>query len=324
MAVICVISWGVVPLVRFIGYLASSPRLARTRPRAVAVTVGGALAVLFFLAICPFPNRFRAPGVLEAVTYIRLVNDAPGYVEAVLVPSDTEVAAGEPLMVLSDHELDLEIEATNAQLKETLAMERKAMHLDTAGLEPIHKRLETIEKKLQDLQKQHAALEVRARKKGTWVSRRDTEMVGTWIPRGSFVGEIVNRDAFRFSAVVPQDEASNLFVGQIRKVEVRLYGQGGENLEVRDYEIIPFQHEKLPSAALGWRGGGEVAVSLQDDTGLEATEPFFQIYANLESSKEVAFFHGCSGKIRFSMQPAPLLTQWIRKFRQLLQKRYQI
>lgn len=149
-------------------------------------------------------------------------------------------------------------------------------------------------------------------------------MVGTWIPRGSFVGEIVNRDAFRFSAVVSQDEASNLFVGQITKVEVRLYGQGGKNLEVRDYEIIPFQHEKLPSAALGWRGGGEVPVSLQDDSGLEAAEPFFQIYANLEPSPEVAFVHGRSGKLRFSLRLEPLLTQWARKFRQLLQKRYQI
>ena len=123
------------------------------------------------------------------------------------------------------------------------------MHLDTARLAPIHKRLETIKKKLQDLEKQRAALEVRARKKGTWVSRRDTEMVGTWIPRGSFVGEIVNRDAFRFSAVVSQDEAADLFVGQIKKAEVRIYGQGGKNVAVSDFQIIPYQQETLPSPA---------------------------------------------------------------------------
>ena len=144
------------------------------------------------------------------------------------------------------------------------------------------------------------------------------------MPRGSFVGEIVNHDAFRFSAVVSQDEASNLFGGAIEKAEVRLYGQGGRNLEVRDYEIIPFQHEKLPSPALGWRAGGEVPVSLADETGVEAAEPFFQIYADLVPSPEVAFFHGRSGKLRFSLRPEPLLNQWVRKFRQLLQERYQI
>jgi putative peptide zinc metalloprotease protein len=324
MAVICVISWGIVPLVRLIGYLASSPRLARTRPRAVAVSVGGVATVLFFLGICPFPNRFRAPGVLEAATYVQVMNHTAGYVEAVQVPSGAEVIAGIPLMKLSNRELELEIEATNAQREETLAMQRQAMHLATANLEPIRKRLETIEKKLKEHQKQRAELVVKAREKGQWVSPRSTEMVGTWMPRGSFIGEIVNHDAFRFSAVVSQDEASNLFEGQIRKAEVRLYGQGGENLEVSDYAIIPFQHEKLPSAALGWRGGGEVPVSLTDDTGLEAAEPFFQIYANLKASSEVAFVHGRSGKLRFSLHPEPLLTQWARKFRQLLQKRYQI
>ena len=145
-----------------------------------------------------------------------------------------------------------------------------------------------------------------------------------WIPRGSAVGEIVNHDAFRFSAVVSQDDSSDLFVNQIRKTEVRLFGQGGSNLEVRDYEIIPFQHERLPSAALGWLGGGEVAVSYTDETGLEAAEPFFQIYAYLKPLPGVAFLHGRSGKLRFTLRPEPLLMQWTRKFRQLLQKRYQI
>lgn len=325
MALICVISWGVVPLFRFINYLASSQRLARTRPRALGISLGGAALVLFFLAICPFPNRFRAPGVLEAVYYVRVVNDAPGYVQAVLVPSGTEVRPGTPLMELADRELDLEIEAAIAQREEALALQRRAMYVEPADLEPIRKRLETIQEKLKDLEQQRAALVVRAREKGTWIAPRSTEMVGTWIPRGSFVGEIVNHaDLFRFSAVVSQDEASNLFVGQIKKAEVRLFGQGGANLEVRDYEIIPFEHERLPSAAVGWRGGGEVPVSLKDETGLKAAEPFFQIYANLKPLPGVAFVHGRSGKLRFSLRPEPLLKQWTRKFRQLLQKRYQI
>jgi putative peptide zinc metalloprotease protein len=124
--------------------------------------------------------------------------------------------------------------------------------------------------------------------------------------------------------VVSQEEAANLFVDQIRKAEVRLYGQGGVNLEVKDFLIIPFQHEQLPSAALGWFGGGEVQVSVSDETGLKAAEPFFQIYASLVPNQDVTFVHGRSGKIRFSLRPTPLLVQWGRKFQQLLQKRYQI
>ncbi|MFH1018983.1 MAG: hypothetical protein V1782_00010 [Pseudomonadota bacterium] len=134
----------------------------------------------------------------------------------------------------------------------------------------------------------------------------------------------MNHDAFRFSAVVSQEEAADLFVGQIRKAEVRLYGQGGNNLDVSKYQIIPYRQEKLPSAALGWFGGGEVAVSTKDDTGLKAAEPFFQIYADIQPKLGVAFLHGRSGKLRFTLNPKPLLLQWAHRFRQLLQKRYQI
>ncbi len=324
MAVVCVISWGVVPAYRLIEYLASSPRLQRSRPQAISVCLSAFVVIIAFLCIFPFPNRFRAPGVMEAVNYVRVINDASGYVEKLYVPSGTYVNKGAPLFELSDRELELEIEATKAQKEETLALQMKAMSKQTADLAPLRKRLKTVESKLKDLEDRQKALTVKARQSGIWVSPRSTEMIGVWVARGTAVGEIVNRKAFRFSAVVSQEEASNLFENEIRKAEVRLYGQGSENLEVKKYQIIPFQHEKLPSAALGWFGGGEVAVSRKDDTGLQTAEPFFQIFADIQFNPAVMFFHGRSGKLRFTLHPEPLLFQWGRKLRQLLQKRYQI
>jgi putative peptide zinc metalloprotease protein len=324
MALICVISWVVVPLSKLVLYLASSPRLARTRLRAVTISVGAFVLAVASLAVIPFPNRFRAPGVMEAVQYVRMVNDAPGYVEAVLVPSGRTVLSGTPLLKLTDRELDFEIEATLAQREETLALERRALGKETANLAPIRKRLETVEAKLEDLKAQRADLTVRARQSGAWVAPRVKEMVGAWIPRGAAIGEIVDHDSFRFSAVVSQDEAADLFAGKIRKAEVRLYGQGGTNLSVKTFKIIPFQHETLPSAALGWFGGGAVPVSVNDETGLQAAEPFFQIYATIRAAPGVALLHGRSGKLRFTLNPRPLLFQWGHSLRQLLQKRYQI
>jgi len=324
MALICVISWGLVPLFRLNNYLLTSPRLARTRPRAIGVSVGTILLLIFLLAIWPFPNRFRAPGVREASQYIKVVNEAPGYLETILVPTGVEVTQGMPLLELSDRQLDLEIGAAHAQRNETLALKTRAMRFQAADLEPLNKRLEAIEKKIKNLEEQKEALVVRAREKGVWVSPRSKDMLGAWVLRGSDLGMIINHEAFRFSAVVSQDEASNLFEEQIRKAEVRLHGQSSSNLQVKDFEIIPFQHERLPSAALGWSGGGDVAVSVTDQTGLKTVEPFFHISADVNLRPEVLFLHGRSGKIRFSMEPEPLFVQWFRKLRQLLQKRYQI
>jgi putative peptide zinc metalloprotease protein len=324
MALVCVVSWGIVPLFRLTSYLASSPRLARTRVRAITVTIGLFASLTMFLAVCPFPNRFRAPGVLKAVQYVRTVNDAPGYVKNVLIPSGTEVHVGTPLIELSNRELDFEIEATMAQREETLAMQLRARSLETADLEPIHKRLETIEAKLKDLKDQSAALVVRARQSGRWVAPSIHELVGSWLYRGSQIGEIMPHGLYHFSAVVSQEEAADLFTGQIKKAEIRIYGQGGMNLAVTNYRIIPFQQEKLPSAALGWRGGGEVPVSVADETGLQAAEPFFQIYADIQPGQGVILCHGRSGKLRFTLNSKPLLLQWTHKVRQLIQRRYQI
>jgi putative peptide zinc metalloprotease protein len=324
MALICVVSWGLAPLFRLIKYLAASPRLARTRVRAAVVCVGFFVLVGSFFAFCPFPNRFRAPGVIETIRYVRVVNDAPGYVRNIRASSGTEVRPGTPLIELSDRELDLEIEATLAQRSETRAMELKALRTQAADLQPLRKRLETVESKLRNLDAQRGALVVRARDSGIWVAPAIQELVGTWIHRGAVIGQIVNRGGFRFSAVVSQDEAADLFTGRISGAEVRIYGEGGKNLEVSEYQIIPFRQEKLPSAALGWRGGGEVAVSVNDQTGRQAAEPFFQIYADIPSDQGAVLLHGRSGKLRFTLDPKPLFSQWAHLFRQFLQKRYQL
>jgi putative peptide zinc metalloprotease protein len=324
MAVICVISWGIAPLYRFMVYLASSPRLERTRKRTVAISACSFAALTMFLAIIPFPNRFRSPGVVEAKQFVRVINDAPGYVDAVLVPSGKEIETGASLIKLVNRELDIEIEETMAQKEETFAMHRRALRQGKADLKPIRKRLETIEDKLTNLKGQKASLIVKARESGVWIAPQINELVGAWISRGSTLGEIVNHSAFRFSAVVSQEEAADLFVGQISKAEVRLFGQTGKNLGVEDYQIIPFQRDKLPSAALGWFGNGEVAISPKDDTGLQTAEPFFLIYVNLQPIPDVVLFHGMSGKLRLTLDPKPLLLQWIHLLRQLLQRRYKV
>ena len=44
----------------------------------------------------------------------------------------------------------------------------------------------------------------------------------------------------------------------------------------------------------------------------------------LPSTDEVVLLHGRSGRIRFDLEPEPLLPRWLRRLWQLLQKRYQL
>ena len=137
-----------------------------------------------------------------------------------------------------------------------------------------------------------------------------------------FRSEIVNPRAFQFCAIISQEEASRLFAGDIRSCEVRLFGRSDVVLPVSARRVIPADRKTLPSAALGWRSGGEVAVAPTDATGLTAREPFFEMRAAVSAMPGVMLLDGRSGRIRFDLPPEPLLGQWLRKLNQLLQQRY--
>jgi putative peptide zinc metalloprotease protein len=324
MTAICLISWVIVPIGKLIRYLGSSTRLERNRPRAIAVCAGIFAVLVVLLEIIPFPNHFRAPGVLQAREHTVVVNASPGYIAQVMVPSGARVKRGEPLLQLQDRDLEFDIAAARAQHAESKAMELRALQVQTADLMPIRSRIEAIEKRLRRLEAQEAELTVRARHDGRWIAPDIEDLSGAWLERGTALGMVINSDAFYFSAVVSQKEASRLFAQEIRGAQVRLRGQAGIALPVGGQRIIPAEHEMLPSAALGWQGGGDIPVRLDDPSGLRAAEPFFELRAAIEPAGNAAILHGRSGRIRFDLPAEPLLHQWVRKLRQLIQTRYSL
>ena len=324
MATVCGIAWLLVPLTKFVQYLANSPRLERQRPRAVAVTLVGLALLVVLLDVIPFPSRFRAPGILEAAEHTIVANESPGYIQTVLATPGSPVTRGQPLIKLFDPELEFQLTAARAQLAEAQAMELRALREQTADLQPIRSRLESLTRQLARLEEQERQLTVLAAHDGKWIAPDLDRVTGAWLARGTPMGHLVNDREFHFQAVVSQRDASRLFANQVRSASVRLQGQAGEELVVVSQKIIPAEHTALPSAALGWAGGGEVAVELNDPSGVRATEPFFELRATVQPKPGVAIVTGRSGKIRFDLPPEPLLRQWVRQFLQLVQKHYGI
>jgi putative peptide zinc metalloprotease protein len=324
MAFVCAVAWVFVPLGKLIHYLASSPRLERQRPRAVAVTIGLAAAILGSLQFVPFPSHFRAPGVLQARQRTQVVNETGGYLAELLAKPGSRVTRGQPLLQLRNAELDLDLAHTRARAEEVQARLLMAMKGDIASLKPLTSRFDSITNQLRKLEADRAALVLRARHDGIWVAPGIEDFVGRWLTRGTPLGLLVDPVSFEFTATVQQEDVDALFARKIPGAEVRLFGQAGNVLPVQGWKVIPAEQRVLPSLALGWRGGGEVPVSPDDPQGRRAAEPFFEVQAQVQQVDEIAFLHGRAGKIRFDLQPEPLLPRWMRRLMQLLQKRYQI
>ncbi|MGB8169547.1 MAG: biotin/lipoyl-binding protein [Chthoniobacteraceae bacterium] len=320
----CVFSFTVLPLWKIGQYLAASPRLIRQRRRAVLITCGTAAVVLAVLAWWPMPSRFRAPGVVQAEEYSKIFTNTAGVVTELLARSGDAVAQGQPLLRLESRELELELAAAIAELARATAEEERALNRNAAEIGPIRNRRTVEEKHVLRIKEQQRGLVVVASHAGTWVCPQLEQSVGQWFPRGQVIGEIVQDADFRFTAVISQQEAANLFTGEVRSSQVRIRGEADKSISVQSVRVIPAEQRTLPSAALGWAAGGDIATAQGDPHGKRAVESFFELRATLAPAGGVRLLHGRSGKIRVELGNEPLLAQWYRKLRQMLQKRYQV
>lgn len=324
MAFVCAVAWVLVPTGKLIHYLATSPKLDRHRLRAALVTAGLAIFLLVLLEYVPFPSHFRAPGILQAGERTEIVNETAGQLADLLVKPGSRVSQGQPLLKLENHELELELAHTQARLEETEARLLQALKVEIADLQPLYSLRESISNRIQKLQADQAALVVQARHAGIWTAPAMEDSLGRWLVRGTSLGLVLNPESFEFAATVRQEDLNNLFASPPGRAEIRLQGQSGLVLPVQRWKVIPAEQRMLPSAALGWRAGGEVPIALDDPQGRIAAEPFFEVQALVSSASPAPLLHGRSGKIRFDLEPEPILPRCIRRLMQLLQKRYQL
>ena len=86
---------------------------------------------------------------------------------------------------------------------------------------------------------------------------------------------------------------------------------------------IPAATTRLPSAALGALGGGEIAVDTRDETGMTAAETVFQLDILLPRGTPTAGV-GERVYVRLDHGEEPLWKQWSRSLQQLLLSRLDV
>lgn len=322
-AVLTVIGFVILPLYKGIRYLLSEPRIERVRGRAIGVTAGFLTLLLVLLAVVPFPNYFRAPGVMKAGQSQYLITGSSGAVETVAVQDAAPVPAGAPVLQMRNPELMLEIADLRAELARIDATERRSFTESPGDLAPLAERRRVTEAKLEDRLERQSKLLLRAPVGGRVVLVNPNELNGRWLPRGSVAGEVVGGEDWEFRAVVSQEDASQLFSDESTEFELRFPGSANRSFTPERVRIVPGQQDFLPSPALGWPAGGPVRLAADDRTGLRAFEPYFLVVGTFNGST-ADHWHGRTGVARFKAPPKPLLHQWMGELRQLLQRRFQI
>ncbi|AOS43721.1 Peptidase family M50 [Lacunisphaera limnophila] len=314
----------VLPVWKFGRYLAREPRLGRQRPRAIAVTLGALALVTAFLALYPWPHHTYAPGVLQTREQARVYTAADGYLTEMTAVSGSTVRAGDLLVRMTNPELELRLVSAEARVRQVRLQENVALEQGGAGLRVLQRQRESAEAELADLRQRRGELEIRAPMDGVWVAPRAADLVGELTSRGRQLGIVIDPPDFEFTAIVAQDDSARLFAYAGTAAEIRLPGQAARPIAVSQVQLVPGRQNLLPTAALGWSAGGPVKIQPGDPDGVQTAEPYFKAIARVGVPGDAALLHGQTGLIRFTTGTEPLLQQGWRRFRQLLQQRYQL
>lgn len=121
-----ILAWVVVPIGKFVRYLATSGELFKVRLRAVFSTLGDLVLLIFFTGILDVPEHFRIEGIVEPVNLTVVYARSDGFVTG-FVPSGRIVTAQQ----------DVLLSAVNPEME----TEKKGLLAELSALE-IRQRLE--------------------------------------------------------------------------------------------------------------------------------------------------------------------------------------
>jgi len=316
----------VLPLLKGLAFLLLSRRLATVRGRALlaASTFAGLIGLGLFAL--PLPDHLDAQGVVESTRTAQVSAGTAGHLLRLVATPGTRVVTGAPLAILENPDLTTDLAAAEARLQQLTALQDKASFtVQRSDLPAISRQQSVIRQRIAQIRAEQAALTVTAPQDGLWSAPTLRGDKGRWVERGAALGLIVDPDRLSFAAVVPQARAAMLFEATPQAGEVKLLSAAAIGLPARGLTIIPFQHQRLPSTALGWVAGGDIAIRSDDPGGQMAQTPFFLVRVRLDTDAvAMPVRHGMLGWLRLTYAPRPLGPRLLDAIARFFQGRFRV
>jgi putative peptide zinc metalloprotease protein len=310
-----------VPLVRMIAYLFTSPRIRSVRRRA---TVASALIASLALAlICmPLPLRTRAEGVVWLPEHGRLRAGVDGFVERIVAQPGSFVQRGEVLIVCRDPELTARVKVLESRLAELQTRYMAQWLLDFRQAQIVKDEIVHIEEQVARAREHVAELVIRSRSDGVFEVPDAASLPGRFIRQGTPLAYVLDPKPLTARVVIPETEIE-LVRYHTRQVQVRPVGRPTQSFTTSVQREVPAVTEQLPSTALGSHGGGTIAVDPRDSKGIKSIEKVFQLDLTLPPDTGIDTFGG-RVYVRFDHGWEPLVSRWHRQVRRLFLSKFNV
>ncbi len=318
------------PVARGAGYLLGSPKLLGRRSRALGVGAGVVALGLAALGLVPVSASADAPAILRAGDERPLRFGEDGFVERVLARPGARVEGGQPLVELRSPDVEAALAQARSRRDEALARRDQAAASDPTRRQIEERGVEQAAAELARAQARHDALVLRSPMPGVFVPGKSAgleveNLPGQFVRRGDLLGYVVEPGRMVARAALSDRDQAFVFPHG-PKIELDARGSPSVHAQVRvrgqASRAIPAQITQFPSAgshqldapALGISAGGDVIEDPSDRRGQTALESQFLVELVLPSGDGVAMFSGQRARVRFTLPPRPLLTQWYRRF----------
>ena len=311
-----------VPVGKGIAYLAASPNLRRERGRALYASVALAAAAVVLVFVLPVPSWTRAEGVIWMPEEVQMRAGADGFIDRLLVPVDSEVRRGQPLVQAEEPFLDARVATLVAQLEEAEAKYDAMLPTDRVQTAVAREEIVAAQANLARARQRQAELIMRSPANGQLVVPGAADLPGRFVSKGQLVGYVVAPGVLTARVALLQDDIA-LVRQSTKGVEVMLAGWGSDPIPARIRREVPGASLQLPTAALGSAGGGPIAVDPRDKQGVTALRQVFQIELSLPDAVRSEYF-GARVFVRFDHGLEPVGFQLYRAFRRLLLRQFNV
>jgi putative peptide zinc metalloprotease protein len=311
-----------IPVGKSLSFLFASPGLRRRRERAVWASVGLAAAAALLLFVLPVPSWTRTEGVVWLPEEAQVRAGADGFIERLLVPVESNVRRGEPLVQSEEPFLATRVAILVAHLEELNAKYDAMLPVDRVQAAMVREQLVAAEANLQRARERQEALVFRSSANGRLIVPNAPDLPGRYITKGQVIGYVVEPGELIARVALLQDDIA-LVKQRTRGIEVMLAGWGASPVEARVRREVPGGSFQLPTATLGSAGGGPIAIDPRDGKGVTTLSQVFQLELAVPGEVRSEYL-GSRVFVRFDLGYEPAGVQIYRAFRRLVLRQFNV
>jgi len=319
LAIWLIINQMCMPLYRIFSRLVAQAQSESRLGRLCLVTSGSLTLLLIVLFVIPVSDSTHAEGILNLPENAQIRTRTDGFILKIYTENGQRVQAGEPLFEMQNLELRAAEAVLLAKSNELAVRHSRALSGERIELQILKGDMAALQEEIRQLQLQLASLLVVSPHEGVFALPRAQDLPGRFVHKGDLVAHVIDHSAMTVRVVIPQAS-----VDRVRRrtsaIEVRLAANVNETLLARRLQEVPQATSQLPSALLGSRDGGDIAVDARDQEGRHAITNIFQLDISLPANTTGAYL-GQRAFVRFVHHREPIGLGWYRQLRQLLLSR---